>query len=153
MEWFTLASTLVGGMIAAVAALLADGRRWKRERSNQSAEVRRTLYGSYLASLTQARHTCSALARDPEASAAARRSAINVAFDPCNAFRAQVTIVAPWELVTPSRRAFLDLQEFGNRIVAGLNLEDPEYTVRRIRHDQLLTVLIDAMRKDLGNAT
>ncbi|WP_369255176.1 hypothetical protein [Streptomyces sp. R35] len=149
MEWSSLASTLVGGTIAAVAALLVEGRRWKRERSNQRSEVRRTLYGSYLASLTQARHACSVLARDPDASPAARRSAIHKAFDPCNAFRAQMTIVAPRGLVDPSRRAYLDLREFGDRIAEGLRLEDPEYGVRRTKHDQVLTVLIDAMRQDL----
>ncbi|MFJ3798241.1 hypothetical protein ACIPSJ_18390 [Streptomyces sp. NPDC090088] len=151
MEWSSLVSTLVGGMIAAVAALLVESRRWKRERGNQRSEVRRTLYGNYLASLTQARHTCSALARDPDASLAARRSAIHAAFDPCNALRAQITIVAPRGLVDPSRRAYFDLQEFGDRIAEGLRLENPEYGVRRTRHDQVLTVLIDAMRQDLDN--
>ncbi|MEU3343306.1 hypothetical protein, partial [Streptomyces sp. NPDC006668] len=76
---------------------------------------------------------------------------IHAAFDPCNALRAQMTIVAPRGLVDPSRRAYFDLQEFGDRIAEGLRLEDPEYGVRRTRHDQVLTVLIDAMRQDLDN--
>lgn len=56
MEWSALASTVIGGMIATAAGLLAEGRRWKREHGNRRAELQRTLYGSYLASLSQVRH-------------------------------------------------------------------------------------------------
>lgn len=65
-------------------------------------------------------------------------STIHAAFDPCNALRALMTIVAPRGLVEPSRRAYFDLRDFGDRIAEGLRTEDPEYGVRRTRHDQVL---------------
>lgn len=136
-------------MIAAVTALLLEGRRWQRERGNERAEVRRTLYGDYLASLTQARHVCSLLAREPDASLADRRTAIHKAFDPCNMLRAQMVIVAPSALLEPSRAVYFELREFGDRMAEGLRLEDPEYGVRRTKYDELLYELIRVMRQDL----
>ncbi|MFE5893993.1 hypothetical protein ACFQ6E_34310 [Streptomyces sp. NPDC056462] len=152
MEWTALASTVVGGMIAAVTGLLVESRRWKRERGNQDAEIRRTLYGNYLASLSQARHTCSLVARDPNASPAQRRSMIHQAFDPCNAARAQMIIVAPSSTVAPSRRVYFELREFGEQVAGGLRFEDAAYGTRRVKYDELVSELIEAMRQDLDDA-
>jgi len=149
MEWSALASTAVGGMIAAGTGLLAEGRRWKREHGNRRAELRRTLYGSYLASLSQARHTCSLIARDPDVLAAERRTAMHKAFDSSNAFRAQMTIVAPPALMALSRQTYFELREFGDRIAAGLRFGEPEYGMRRIKYDEILSQLVNAMRQDL----
>lgn len=139
-------------MIAATAGLLAEGRRWKRERGSQRAEIRRTLYGNYLASLSQARHTCSLIARDPNVSPAERRRAIHQAFEPCNAARAQMIIVASSSLVAPARQVYFELREFGEQIVGGLRFEDPEYGTRRVKYDELVSELIAAMREDWDDA-
>ncbi|MFJ9019159.1 hypothetical protein ACIRPU_04090 [Streptomyces sp. NPDC102259] len=67
-----LASTVVGGGIATMSAGVMERRRWRRERGEQRTEARRALYGSYLAALARARHACSLMARETQASVAMR---------------------------------------------------------------------------------
>ncbi|MFF4585658.1 hypothetical protein [Streptomyces sp. NPDC001388] len=149
MEWMTLASTMVGGVIATMSAGYLDRRRWKRDRIDQRTEARRVLYGNYLAALSQARLTFSRLSRDAEASRAERRKAAWDAFDPCSGFRHQMTISAAREVVEPSEDLYRTLRDLRNAVADGLLLEGGDYAEHRVRYDTALDALRAAMRDDL----
>jgi hypothetical protein len=153
MEWMALASTIVGGAIATISAGYLERRRWKRDRIDQRTEARRVLYGTYLATLSQARLAFSRLARDKDASNAERRKAAWDAFDPCSGLRYQMTISAPKAVVEPAEDVYRKLRDLRNAVADGLLLEGGDYAEHRTRYDAALRALRAAMRDDLGADT
>lgn len=149
MQWITLVSTVVGAAIATGSALLLDRQRWKRERFDRETQARRTLYGDYLAGLSEARHACGNTARDPDIEPSTRRIAAREAFGPCIGLRYQMTISAPNRVVEASEDAFRRLRDLRDRVMEGAMVTDPVYLEGRRAYDDALAVLRVRMREDL----
>jgi hypothetical protein len=149
MQWLALVSTVVGAAIATGSAVLLDHQRWRRERADRETQLRRTLYGEYLASLSEARHTCGNVAREPDMTLPERRTTARDAFGPCIGLRYQMTITAPPRVVDASENAFRRLRDLRDRVMEGASLEDPPYQEGRRRYDDALAELRARMRDDL----
>ncbi|MEU3520184.1 hypothetical protein ABZ770_33785 [Streptomyces sp. NPDC006654] len=150
MEWVALASTVVGGGIATVSAGFLDQRRWRRDRGEQHLETRRVLYGTYLAALAKARHTCSRMARERDMPADERRRVVWDAFEPCASLRYELAIAAPAAVVTPAEDTYRRLRDIRDIVAEGLLSDSDEYTAGRTRYDEVHLALRQAMRADLG---
>ncbi|MFC8915958.1 hypothetical protein ACFT5C_09315 [Streptomyces sp. NPDC057116] len=151
LQWITLISTVVGAAIATGSAMLLDRRRWQRERLDRGLEIRRTLYGDYLACLSEARHTCGDVARDPDMRLPERRTVAREAFGPCIGMRYQMTITAPTPVVSASEDAFRRLRDLRDRVMAGVLVTDAAYLAGRRDYDDALATLRLRMREDLGS--
>ncbi|MEU6946193.1 hypothetical protein ABZ957_13315 [Streptomyces sp. NPDC046316] len=151
MEWVTLISTIVGAAIATGSAMLLDGRRWRRERLDRETQTRRTLYGEYLACLSEARHTSGNVARDPDMSLPARRTTARAAFGPCIGLRYQMTITAPTRVVDASEGAFRQLRDLRDLVMEGVLVTEPAYLEGRRSYDDALAALRLRMREDLSD--
>ncbi|TDT24016.1 hypothetical protein EV562_11940 [Streptomyces sp. BK208] len=103
MQWLTLISTVVGAAIATGSAMLLDRQRGKRERLDREAQARRILYGDYLATLSEARHACGNMPRDPDIAPSTPRTTAREAFGPCIGLRCQMTISGPDRVGKPRR--------------------------------------------------
>ncbi|RSN90114.1 hypothetical protein DMH26_28570 [Streptomyces sp. WAC 05379] len=150
MEWIALASTVVGGAIAAGSAGWLEHRRWRRVRGEQNIDTRRAQYGSYLAALATARHTCSLMARETESPLDQRRRAVWDAFEPCISLRYELAISAPPFVVSPTEDTFRRLRDIRDVVAQGMSAESNEYALGRTRYDQAHITLRTAMRRDLG---
>ncbi|MEU7283408.1 hypothetical protein AB0A69_32220 [Streptomyces sp. NPDC045431] len=150
MEWTTLASTVVGAAIATFSGALLDRRRWHRDRLDRGTEVRRVLYGEYLARLSEARNACGRLARGTGLDADARRREAREAFEPCVGLRYQMTITAPGPVVEASERVFRTLRDLRDTVADGARADSDAYDAGRERYNDRLMELRAAMRKDLG---
>ncbi|MGJ5806040.1 hypothetical protein ACSCB1_44235 [Streptomyces europaeiscabiei] len=146
----TLASTVVGGGIATMSAGLLELWRWKREKGEQHVETRRVLYGSYLAALARARHTCSLMAREVEMPGDERRRAVWDAFEPCTSLRYELAISAPPFVVSPAEATFRRLRDIRDTVAQGLAPDSDEYARGRTQYDEVHLALRKAMRRDLG---
>ncbi|WP_215455232.1 MULTISPECIES: hypothetical protein [unclassified Streptomyces] len=149
MQWITLISTMVGAAIATGSALLLDRQRWKRESSERETQARRALYGEYLATLSEARHACGNVARDPDMESPARRTTARQAFGPCIGLRYQMTISAPGRVVDASEDAFRRLRDLRDLVMEGVLADEPVYVAGRLAYDDALAVLRRRMRGDL----
>jgi hypothetical protein len=149
MQWITLISTVVGAVIATGSAMLLDRQRWKRERVDRETQARRTLYGDYLAGLSEARHACGNMARDPDMEPSTRRTTAREAFGPCIGLRYQMTITAPSRVVEASEDAFRRLRDLRDRVMEGVLATDPVYLEGRRTYDDALALLRARMREDL----
>ncbi|MFI0775753.1 hypothetical protein [Streptomyces sp. NPDC021212] len=150
MEWISLAGTVVGAGIATGSAMLLDRRRWQRERQDRDVEIRRILYGDYLACLSEARHACGNVARDPDMDRATRRTTAREAFGPCIGLRYQITITAPGHVVEASENAFRRLRDLRDRVMDGVPATDEVYVEGRGQYDDALAALRARMRQDLS---
>jgi hypothetical protein len=150
MQWITLISTIVGAAIATGSALLLDRQKWRRERSDRETQTRRALYGDYLATLSEARHACGNMARDPDMDPSMRRTTAREAFGPCIGLRYQMTISAPSRVVEASEDAFRSLRDLRDRVMEGVLVTDPAYLEGRRAYDDALAVLRVRMRTDLS---
>ncbi|MFE7440920.1 hypothetical protein ACFU7X_10710 [Streptomyces chartreusis] len=145
-----MASTVVGGAIATVSAGWLDHRRWRRDRGEQNVDTRRALYGSYLAALAKARHTCSIVARETESPLDQRRRAVWDAFEPCISLRYELAICAPPFVVSPAEDTFRRLRDIRDVVARGMSAESSGYAQCRTLYDQAHVTLRGAMRQDLG---
>ncbi|GGS65229.1 hypothetical protein [Streptomyces violaceus] len=149
MQWLTLISTVVGAAIATGSAMLLDRQRWRRERADRESQARRTLYGEYLACLSEARHACGNVARDPDMEIPTRRTTAREAFGPCIGLRYQMTISAPSRVVDASEDAFRRLRDLRDRVMEGVLATEPVYLEGRRSYDDALALLRARMREDL----
>ncbi|MFB6564287.1 hypothetical protein ACFCYH_36280 [Streptomyces sp. NPDC056400] len=149
MQWVTLISTIVGAAIATGSAMLLDRRRWQRERLDRETQTRRTLYGEYLACLSEARHTSGNVARDPDMLLPVRRTTARAAFGPCIGLRYQMTITAPTRVVEASESAFRQLRGLRDLVMEGVLVTEPAYLEGRRGYDDALAALRLRMREDL----
>ncbi|MFI6286768.1 hypothetical protein ACIBCM_18795 [Streptomyces sp. NPDC051018] len=150
MEWITLAAAVVGAVIATASATLLERTRWQRERQARSAEIRRQLYGEYLAALASSRNAFRSLGRNRELPLAERAAAAREAFEPCYALRYQMSITASPPVHEASEAAFRRLRHVRNITAEGVVSGDDGYESGRAAYESALTGLRAAMRKDLG---
>ncbi|WP_424217483.1 hypothetical protein ACN20G_35550 (plasmid) [Streptomyces sp. BI20] len=150
MSWMALAGAVVGALIATVSAVLLDRGRRRWEREVRLADVRRALYGEYLACLSRARNEFRALARDRAMGAAERERGARVGFAPCYEVRYQMSITAAPAVVVASEEAFRRLRDVRDLAASGVLVEDEAYVAGRVAYEAALARLRAAMRGDLG---
>ncbi|MFG3281585.1 hypothetical protein [Streptomyces sp. NPDC048111] len=150
MPWTTLASAVVGALIATASAALLDRSRWRREQEDRITAARRVLYGEYLACLSQARNDFRSLARNQTAGLAERERSARDSFAPCYGVRYQMSITAASSVVLASESAFRRLRDVRDLAAAGTRAGDVDYSGGRAEYEAALTRLRDAMRRDLG---
>ncbi|MGC5034243.1 hypothetical protein ACPXCS_05550 [Streptomyces sp. DT190] len=149
MEWITLISTVVGAVIATGSTMLLDRQRWRREQGDRETRARRALYGEYLAGLSEARHACGNVARDPDMAVAKRRTTAREAFGPCIGLRYHMTISAPKTVVSASEDAFRRLRDLRDHVMEGVPVTESAYLQGRRAYDDALAALRARMREDL----
>ncbi|MEV7384322.1 hypothetical protein [Streptomyces lydicus] len=150
MQWWTLASAIVGAVIATLSSAYLDRRRWRRDQHDRVVEVRRGLYGEYLACLSKARNAFRLLARNTELDSAERERVARESFAPCYEIRYQMSISASAEVVAASEDAFRRLRDVRDFAVRGTLAGDERYTGGRGKYEDALTRLRTAMRRELG---
>ena len=99
------------------------------------------MYGDYLASLSEARHTCGNVARDPDMELSARRTTARQAFGPCIGLRYQMTVSAPDRVVAASEDAFLRLRDLRDLVMEGVLATETVYVEGRLAYNDALAVL------------
>ncbi|AKH83903.1 hypothetical protein AA958_18775 [Streptomyces sp. CNQ-509] len=151
MPWVTLASAVVGALIATVSAALLERSRWRREQDDRLISARRALYGEYLASLSQARNDFRGLARNRAMAPADRERSARDAFASCYDVRYQMSITAASNVVVASEEAFRRLRDVRDLAAAGTLAGDEAYSGGRAAYEAALSRLRDAMRFDLGS--
>jgi CHAD domain-containing protein len=145
-----MVSTGLGAAIALVSTLLADKRRWSRERSAARADSRRVLYGQHLHTLSIARSALRQIVRNPTLVPDQRRHAAREAFEPCYGLRYEITIAAPAFVVTSAEEAFQRLRDLRTAVSEGEAARTPGYIAAADAYDEALRQLRVAMRRDLG---
>ncbi|MGE7386956.1 hypothetical protein ACQKM2_15900 [Streptomyces sp. NPDC004126] len=150
MPWMTLASAVVGALIATASAVLLDRSRWRREQDDRLLAVRRVLYGDYLTSLSEARNAFRSLARDTETAPADRARSARESFAPCYGLRYQMSITAGPDVLAASEAAFRRLRDVRDLAASGTRAEDEAYADGRADYETALARLREAMRLDLG---
>nr|WP_285554859.1 hypothetical protein [Streptomyces hygroscopicus] len=150
MPWTTLASAVVGALIATASAALLDRSRWRREQDDRLISTQRVLYSEYLACLSQARNDFRSLARNQTVDLAERERSARDSFAPCYGVRYQMSITAASNVFVASEDAFRRLRDVRDLAAAGTLAGDEAYSGGRAEYEAALTRLRDAMRLDLG---
>ncbi|MGW3209015.1 hypothetical protein [Streptomyces sp. NPDC001135] len=150
MPWTTLASAVVGALIATASAALLDRSRWRREQDDRLISARRVLYSEYLACLSQARNDFRSLARNQTLDLGERERSARDSFAPCYGVRYQMSITAASNVFVASEDAFRRLRDVRDLAAAGTLAGDEAYSGGRTEYEAALTRLRDAMRVDLG---
>ncbi|MGI5336624.1 hypothetical protein ACQEVS_04055 [Streptomyces sp. CA-181903] len=149
MEWTSLVGTALGAIIATASGALLERRRWRRERGERDAAVRRALYAEYLAGLAEARSAGAVLARNTAMDPADRFTTAREAFAPCIRLRYQMAITAPADVVRASDEAFRRLRDFRDRVIEGAGEADSAYVDGKSAYNEALSALQELMRQDL----
>ncbi|MFE1801103.1 hypothetical protein ACFW9L_33770 [Streptomyces sp. NPDC059517] len=150
MEWTALVSTLVGGGIATLSAGSLEFWRSKRQRVDQSTENRRVLYGSYLAVLSETRHTLGSLARARDMQSAERAAAVWDAYVQCISRRYEVEITAPTQVVAATENTHHAFRDLCVAVADGVTNDSDTYAQLRQAYKEAHALLRRAMRSDLG---
>ncbi len=150
MPWITLASAVVGALIATASAALLDRTRWRRDKDERLLAARRTLYSEYLAVLSQARNAFRSLARTDGLGPAEREHAARDSFAPCYGMRYQMAVTATPDVFAASEHAFRRLRDVRDLAAAGTRADDGAYAHGRTEYEAALGQLVDAKRLGLG---
>ncbi|MBQ0867412.1 hypothetical protein [Streptomyces sp. RK75] len=152
MDWSTIASTVVGGLIGIASTLTAEWVRSRRDRETSGRAARLQLYGDYLAALSRTRSDLRAVARSADVPAEQRASRALEAFLGGGAYelRYQVAIVAPEDVVEASTAAFRELRLLRERLQEGALRSDPVYAEARQRWERAFGELRARIRADLA---
>jgi hypothetical protein len=141
-----LINTIVGAAIATGSAKLLERQRWERQHLDRETQTRRSLYGGYLASLSEARHGCGNMARHPDIEPSIRRTTARQAFGQCIGLRYQMTISAPARVVETSEDTSCHLRDLRDRVMEGVLVTDPVYLEGRRTYDNALCIRRARMR-------
>ncbi|MFJ1644697.1 hypothetical protein [Streptomyces sp. NPDC088258] len=152
MQWISLASVVVGALIATASSAFLDRRRWRREQAQRLVDARRILYGEYLAALSRARNDFRGLARDLDVPLDRRDMSARASFAPCYEIRYQVAITASVAVVAVSEETFRRLRDVRDLAGAGTLAGDERYSGGRGEYEAALTKLRAAMREELGSS-
>ncbi|MCD0446779.1 hypothetical protein LO763_24475 [Glycomyces sp. A-F 0318] len=149
--WTTLLATLLGAVIATGATILVERRRERRAAEAEWRQVRRELYGSFLATLSQARHELRVLLLETRMPAEERIARANEAWGRCYVPGHQMEVLAAPDVARPAVAYFHAVRDLREAIVSGEPLSEAA-------HDDLLKAVFatfkevkQAMRADLSS--
>ncbi|MFJ9676824.1 hypothetical protein ACIRP2_02025 [Streptomyces sp. NPDC101194] len=148
MDWGTLLGTALGALVGVGSTLIVDRLRWQRDQTARQRDIKRQLYGEYLAALMRTRNQLKDIA---SSSLAAQDRALQAgeAFREGGAYelRYQMSITASAVVAEHSDASLRRLRDVRNQIREGATGDDLKET-----YHVLITVikaLRDAMRSDL----
>jgi hypothetical protein len=148
VNWITPIVALVGTFLGAVITWWTERRRWRREQEAKRIELRRVVYGDYLAAL----HTASEGLRDVSEAADTEPAEARAAFRAGNIYatREQVGLLAPAEVVKVAKLAFRQLRELRDLASADAPRKTRHYDAVLVEYGATLDRLRECMREDLG---
>ncbi|MFI9718479.1 hypothetical protein ACIHFE_02335 [Streptomyces sp. NPDC052396] len=150
MDWGTLVGTGFGAVVGVGSTLLSDRVRWRRDHAARQQDVKRQLYGEYLAALTRTRTDLKEVVRTTASAGEERARRAGDAYRDGGAYelRYQMAIIAPGRVVDPSETALRLLRDVRDHIRDGADQARLDSEFGRLT--AAVKELRDAMRADLG---
>ena len=148
MDWGPLLGTVLGAVVGVSSTLISDRARWRRDQTARQRDVKRQLYGEYLAALMQTRNQLKDIASSSLV-AEDRALQAGTAFREGGAYelRYQMSITASVTVVEHSDASLRRLRDVRNQIQAGSTGDDLKETYSILI--ATIKALRDAMRSDL----
>ncbi|MGW1255756.1 hypothetical protein ACWD5Q_11350 [Streptomyces sp. NPDC002513] len=148
MDWGPLLGTALGALVGVGSTVIVDRVRWQRDQTARQRDIKRQLYGEYLAALMRTRNqlkdiASSSLGAEDRALQAAESFREGGAYE----LRYQMSITASAVVVEHSDASLRRLREVRNQIQEGVTGDD----LKEAYSIMMTTVkaLWDAMRSDL----
>jgi hypothetical protein len=153
-QWIAVLGTALGAVIGIGAAFINDRVRWRREQNRDRLGVRRELYSSYIAALTEIHESMRAVSGRDGLTSAERRDAIRAVFHDGGLYqlRYQIGVLADQLVLDASEAAFQQMRDIRDTFAAGGRISDPQYQEQRTAWGTVLRTLQHAMRDELGSA-
>jgi hypothetical protein len=153
MNWTSLASTAMGGLLVLVSTLVVERVGWKRSRTTDAEERRRKAYAEYLASLADAGNNLRALSRQNVSNEAERLRLAHEAFARTGVHgrRYEVAILSPDSVSQKSDQVFVGLRHLRNLADQGKSESDPTYRDALRTWQSHFAELRQLMRADVGD--
>ncbi|VVJ23361.1 Uncharacterised protein [Amycolatopsis camponoti] len=150
MSWITPIVGLLGTFLGAFITWWTERRRWRREQHAKRVELRRVIYGDYLAALHAASEGIREVSETDEAAESrlvASREAFRVG--KIYAVREQVELLAPDEVVKVAKLAFRQLRALRDLAGAEEPRKSRHYNPVLVEYGVILERLRNRMREDL----
>jgi hypothetical protein len=152
-QWIAVLGTALGAVIGIGAAFINDRVRWRREQDRDRLGVRRELYSSYIAALTEIHESMRAVSGRDGLTSVERRDAIRAVFHDGGLYqlRYQIGVLADQQVLDASEAAFQQMRDIRDTFAAGGRISDPQYQKQRTAWGAVLRTLQHAMRDELGS--
>jgi hypothetical protein len=152
-QWIAVLGTALGAVIGIGSAFLSDRVRWRREQDRDRAGVRRELYASYIAALTETHESMRAVSGRDGLAGAERRDAVRAVFHDGGLYqlRYQIGVIADQQVLDAAEAAFQQVRDIRDAFAAGARIGDAQYQSLRTDWGALLRTLQHAMREELGS--
>jgi hypothetical protein len=153
-QWIAVLGTALGAVIGIGSAFVNDRVRWRREQDRDRRGVRRELYASYIAALTEIHEAMRAASGRAGLNHTERAEAIYGIFQGGGLYqlRYQIGIVADQQVLDAAEAAFQQMRDIRDAFADGRRIRDPEYQTLRSDWGARLRDLQQAMREELGSA-
>jgi hypothetical protein len=153
-QWIAVLGTALGAVIGIGAAFINDRVRWRRDQDRDRLGVRRELYSSYIAALTEIHESMRAVSGRDGLTPAGRRDAVRAVFHDGGLYqlRYQIGVIADQQVLDASETAFQHMRDIRDTLAAGGRISDPQYQEQRTAWGAVLRALQQAMRDELGSA-
>jgi hypothetical protein len=152
-QWIAVLGTALGAVIGIGSAFISDRARWRREQDRDRAGVRRELYASYIAALTETHESMRAVSGRDGPAGAGRAEAIRAVFHDGGLYqlRYQIGVIADQQVLDAAEAAFQQMRDIRDAFAAGARIGDEQYQSLRMDWGALLRTLQHAMREELGS--
>lgn len=149
-----MVSTALGAIIGLGSAFATDHIRWNREQLKDRRGVRRELYSTYIAALTEIHESMRLISRDEQLTAAERAKAVHAEFQAGGPYklRYQIAILADQAVLDAAEAAFQHMRDIRDIFVSGGRIESPQYQTQRAAWGAQLRTMQCAMREELGSS-
>jgi hypothetical protein len=153
-QWIAVLGTALGAVIGIGSAFVNDRVRWKREQDRDRLGIRRELYSSYIAALTEIHESMRAASGRDGLTAVQRAEAIRAVFHNGGLYqlRYQIGVLADQQVLDAAEAAFQQMRDIRDHFAAGGRIGDPQYQDQRTAWGALLRTMQQAMRDELGSA-
>jgi hypothetical protein len=153
-QWIAVLGTALGAVIGIGSAFISDRARWRREQDRDRAGVRRELYSSYIAALTETHESMRAVSARDGLTAAQQADAIRAVFHDGGLYqlRYQIGVTADQEVLDAAEAAFQQMRDIRDVFADGGRIGDERYQSLRTDWGALLRAMQQAMRDELGSA-
>nr|WP_296074150.1 hypothetical protein [uncultured Actinoplanes sp.] len=152
MSWTAALPVLLGTVVGASLALLADQAKWRRDRGERRRDIRRDCYAKYLGALHATSENLRRVSLGEHGSGTQRSLEIRAAFRSADlhGIREQVVLLAPQSVVRLADGIFRVLRRMRDLIDDGNGVESAEYLELLAEYRSGLAAIRNVMRTDLG---
>jgi len=126
-QWIAVLGTALGAVIGIGAAFINDRVRWRRDQDRDRLGVRRELYSSYIAALTEIHESMRAVSGRDGLTPAGRRDAVRAVFHDGGLYqlRYQIGVIADQQVLDAAETAFSHMRDIRDTLAAGGRISDP----------------------------